>query len=84
MPEDQRSSRFYSFTLAQVNYKLGRYGEAIDLFSGANSELFGDIGEQADDICTNLAACAANDEASAEKCLKIFDELHHVLESFEF
>mmetsp|Transcript_21751 Transcript_21751/g.26817 ORF Transcript_21751/g.26817 Transcript_21751/m.26817 type:complete len:82 (+) Transcript_21751:220-465(+) len=44
-PEDQRKSRLYDFTLAQVNYKLGNFSEAADLFSGPNSELYGDIGE---------------------------------------
>ena len=60
VPEDQRKSRLYEFTLAQVNYKLGNFSQAIDLFSGQYSELHGDIGDQIDDICTNIAACAAN------------------------
>jgi len=31
--------------MAQVKYKLGNFGEAIELFSGKHSELYGDIGD---------------------------------------
>lgn len=84
VPEEQRSSRFYDFTQAQVMYKLGRFQEALDLFSGPNSELYGDIGDQVDDLCTNIAACAANQSAVSDKCEKIFSEFDGQLESFEF
>ena len=65
-------------------YKLGRFEEALDLFSGPNSELYGDIGDQVDDLCTNIAACAANQTTVSEKCEKIFGEFDGQLESFEF
>ena len=84
VPEDQRESPFYSFTLAQVNYKLGNFAEAVNHFSGPNSDLYGDIGDQVDDLCTNMAACAANQMTNAEKCLKIFDEFEGQLDSAEF
>ena len=85
VPEDQsQGSRFFDFTLAQVNYKLGNFEEAANLFSGPNSELYGDIGDQADDICTNIAACAANQASTADQATKIFAELQDQLESFEF
>ena len=45
VPEDQKQSPFYSYTLAQVNYKLGNFAEAVNHFSGPNSELYGDIGD---------------------------------------
>ena len=59
VPEDQRQSRLYDFTMAQVKYKLGSFEQAVDLFSGANADL-NDENDQVDDICTNIAACAAN------------------------
>ena len=66
MPEEQKSQRLYDFTLAQVHYKLGNFEQAVNLFSGPNSELHGDIGDQVDDLCTNIAACAANQDAIAD------------------
>ena len=56
----------------------------MNLFSGPNSELHGDIGDQVDDICTNMAACAANQDSIADQCYKIFDEFEGQLDSFEF
>lgn len=70
--------------MAQVLYKLGNFEEALDLFSGPNSELYGDIGDQVDDLCTNIAACAANQASVSDKCKKIFSEFEGQLESFEF
>ena len=70
--------------MAQVKYKLGSFEEAVDLFSGPNSELHGDIGDQVDDICTNIAACAANQGSIADKSQKICDEFEGQLESFEY
>ena len=81
---DQKASRFYEFTLAQVHYKLGNFEKAADLFSGPSSELYGDIGDQVDDICTNIAACAANQPDLCDKSEKIFAEFAGQLESFEF
>ena len=45
--------------MAQVKYKLGSFEQAVDLFSGQNADL-NEENDQVDDICTNIAACAAN------------------------
>ena len=68
-----------------MNYKLGRFSDAVDLFSGPNSELYDEgEGEQIDDICTNMAACAANEASITDKCQKIFDEFQGQLDSSEY
>lgn len=40
-----KNSRFYAFTYAQVCYKLGNFKGAVEELCGPHSELYGDIGD---------------------------------------